>query len=89
MLQPIPARPFFRLLEAPLGIGAIAAGIVVSYFAIGASVDRWIWIGFLLLGLPMVVFGVLALIHAATGCLPEWVVGSEDDASSSSDSRAS
>jgi hypothetical protein len=76
MLQPIPARPFFRAFELPLAIAMIGAGAFMTFVAVRAVSDRdWIFTSLFLLGPPIIVFGALALIHSVTGCLPSWVVG--------------
>jgi hypothetical protein len=73
MLQPIPARAFFRLLEILLGVAAIGAGGYLAFISTAAW--SWTFASFVVLGPVIALFGVLAIIHAWTGCLPEWVVG--------------
>jgi hypothetical protein len=85
MLQPVPARFFFRVLEAPLGLGAVLAGGLSFAVALGNLGHGWLWLGLLFAGPLLTVFGVLGLIHAFTGGLPEWIVGPDDDERSGSD----
>jgi hypothetical protein len=88
MLQPFPARPFFRVLEAPIGLGAVVAGAASFVLALRSVGQGWLWIELLIMGPVMCGFGVLGLIHAFTGGLPEWVVGRDDDDQLGPDSPA-
>jgi len=88
MLQPVPARLFFRVLEAPLGLGAAVAGVAGFVTALGSLGQDWLWIAMLFVAPIMTTFGVLGMIHAVTGGLPEWVVGLDEDDRSDPDSPA-
>jgi hypothetical protein len=89
MLQPIPARPFFRFLELPLGLAAVTVGAPGLLVGASALLHRdWRLAGLFLVGPLLTAFGVLGVIHAASGCLPEWVVGRDDDDMPRSDSPA-
>ena len=82
MLQPIPARSLFRLLEMPLALAMIGSGLALASTPFQPT-DEGVWlpIALFLVGAPVTVFGVLAMIHAVTGCFPEWVVGAGQDSS--------
>ena len=89
MLQPIPARPLFRLLEAPLGLAAAIFGVPGFLVGANALLHRdWRLAGLVLVGPLLAMVGILGLIHAFSGCLPEWVVGRDDADTPSSDSPA-
>ena len=88
MLRPVPARLFFRVLELPLGLAGCTAGVALSVIGAAALREDWKWLGLAALGPVLVVLGALGLIHAATGCLPEWVVGGDDAGSSEPDAPA-
>jgi len=79
MLQPIYARPFFRVLEFPLGIAIIAGGVILAALVPDAVRGDRTLLGLAVLPVPLIVIGVLAIIHSVTGALPEWVVGTDDD----------
>jgi hypothetical protein len=83
MLQPIYARPFFRVLEFPLGIMIIAAGVIFAALVPDLARGDLAFVGPVVLSAPLIAIGVLALIHSVTGCLPQWVVGTDDDDHSS------
>ena len=88
-MKPVPARLFFRVLEAPLGLYAAVAG--VSSLVIGFTTRGQGWAFSLALvatGPLMVAFGVLGVIHAFTGSLPDWIVGQDGDDSSTPDPPA-
>ena len=78
MLQPIPARPLFRVLELPLGAIAIATALR-ALFSIGGFGDLIVGPMVLFACLVILLFGVLGVIHSLTGCLPQWVAGRGDD----------
>lgn len=82
MLQPVPVRPFFRLLGALLGVLLLVGGSGLVFMTL-TDIAVWGWqsLIFVLLGAGLGVFGILALILAATGCLPEWVIGAGPTAS--------
>jgi hypothetical protein len=82
-MQPLPARLFFRVLEAPLGLAALVAGGMALVVGVGALGQGWFWLELLIAGLLMCGFGVLGVIHAFTGSLPDWIVGKDDDDDSS------
>ena len=76
------------MLEAPLGFGMFVAGATALVVGLSALGQGWFWIELLLAGLLLCVFGVLAVIHAFTGSLPDWIVGTDDDDPSTPDSPA-
>jgi hypothetical protein len=79
MLQPIYARPFFRVLEFPLGMAIIAGGLILATLIPDLVRGDLAFVGLAVLSVPLIVIGVLAIIHSITGSLPEWVVGTDDD----------
>jgi hypothetical protein len=87
MLQPFPARPFFRVLEAPLGVAIIGAGTGFVILSIdGVRNGSWSFAPFGVVGLVFIVVGSLGVIHAITGGLPEWVAGDGRDDEGENDS---
>jgi len=87
-MQPVPARLFFRVLEAPLGVAAAVAGISFLVMGITTIGQGWLWLELVTVGPLITVLGVLGVIHAFTGSLPDWVVNQGDDDSSTPDSPA-
>ena len=79
MFQPIYARPFFRVLEFPVGIAIIAGGVIFATVVPDVVRGDRAFVGLALLSVPLIVIGVLAIIHSVTCSLPEWVVGTDDD----------
>ena len=87
-MKPFPARLFFRVLEAPLGLGAAVAGaslLVIGFTTLGQG---WFWLELVTAGPLMIAFGVLGVIHAFTESLPDWIAGQDDDDPSAPDSPA-
>ena len=82
MLQPVLVRPLFRVLLVPIALAVLAVGVGALFGTVVLLRERF-WIGglFAFTGLGFGALGVLGLILAATGALPEWVVGdgSEDE----------
>ena len=76
MLQPMLVRPLFRVLAVPLGLLILASGCGIILVSIAAlTTPLWWFLMFSAVGLAVATIGVLCLILAATGALPEWVVG--------------
>jgi hypothetical protein len=80
VLQPVHVRRVFRVLAAPLALGFIAVSIVAARFAVeGVRRGEWLWLLMLVTAIGFGVIGALGLVLAATGALPEWVVGDGRD----------
>jgi hypothetical protein len=76
MLQPIPARPFFRVLELPLSLVMIGVSGLFLFAAFQFFTDATLLaVAFLLSGIGVGALGGVALIHAVTGRFPAWVAG--------------
>jgi hypothetical protein len=87
-MQPVPARPIFRVLEAPLGLGAAVAGADLLVIGVTTAGQGWLGLELVVMGPVITALGGLGVIHALSGSLPNWIVDQGDDDSATPDSPA-